>query len=199
VGLAEKALADTVIRAPFDGHVTARPVSAGEWVTKSTKVVTVAKIQPIKANLLVPEVEAARVTRTNKVLVTVQAFPDRQFEGTVTAINPAIDPASRAFVAEATFPNTDVALRPGMFATASIVCGDARRVAFLPRAAVQVDPNTDSYRVWVIENDTARLRVVQIGKQESDVVPITHGLNQGENVAVTNLDKLYDGAPVRVL
>jgi multidrug efflux pump subunit AcrA (membrane-fusion protein) len=198
VGLAEKALADSSIRAPFDGHVTDRPVSVGEWVTKSTKVITVARIQPLKANLQVPEVEAARIRNNNKVLAGVQAYAGRQFEGVITAVNPAIDPNSRAFTAEATFPNRDTALRPGMFATASIVQGEQRRVAFIPRSAVQVDPNTDSYRVWVVDNNTARLRVVQIGKQDGDAVAIASGLNEGDIVAITNLDKLYDGAPVRV-
>ena len=198
VGLAEKALADTTIRAPFDGHVTDRPISVGEWVTRSTKVITVAKIQPLKANLQIPEVEAARVTNNNKVIATVQAYPDRRFEGVITAINPAIDPNSRAFIAEATFANRDTALRPGMFATASVVQGQQQRVAFVPRSAVQVDPNTDSFRLWVINNNTARLRVVQIGKQDGNNVAIPSGLNEGDVVALTNLEKLYDGAPVRV-
>jgi RND family efflux transporter MFP subunit len=198
VGLAEKALSDTAIRAPFDGHVTDRQVSVGEWVTKSTKVITVAKIQPLKAKLQVPEVEAARVRDGNQVRVTVQAYPGRQFQGKITAVNPAIDPASRAFTAEATFVNSDTALRPGMFATASIVQGEQQRVAYVPRTAVQVDPNTDSYRVWVVEDGTARLRVIQIGKQDGDAVAVTTGLEEGQTVAITNLDKLYDGSPLRV-
>jgi RND family efflux transporter MFP subunit len=199
VALAEKALADTAIRAPFDGHVTARAVSAGEWVTKNTKVVTVARIQPIKANLQVPEAEAARIRQDNKVVASVQAYPDRRFEGVITAVNPAIDPASRAFTVEATFTNRETVLRPGMFATASIVQGEGQRVAFVPRSAVQVDPNTDSYRVWVVEGNAARLRVVQIGRQTGDLVPVTSGLNEGEVIATTNLNNLYDGAPVRAL
>lgn len=198
VGLATKALNDTQIRAPFDGHVTDRPVSPGEWVTRSTKVITVAKIQPLKAQLQVPEAEAARIRKGNKVLATVQAFPGRQFEGTITAVNPAVDPASRSFIAEGTFTNADTALRPGMFATASIVQSETRRVAYIPRSAVQVDPNTDSYRVWVVDKNVVRLRVVQIGKQQGDVVEITTGLNQGDVVATTSLDKLYDSAAVQV-
>jgi multidrug efflux pump subunit AcrA (membrane-fusion protein) len=199
VGLAEKALSDTAIRAPFDGHVTDRPVSVGEWVTRNTKVITVAKVQPIKANLQVPEAEAARVNVKNPVVATVQAHGNRRFEGAITAVNPAIDPASRAFTAQATFTNKDTALRPGMFATAQIVQGEGRPVTFLPRSAVQVDPNTDSHRVWVINNNTARLRVVQIGRQEGDQIAVVSGLAESDLVAVTNLDKLYEGAPVRVL
>jgi RND family efflux transporter MFP subunit len=198
VGLAEKALADTTIRAPFDGHVTDRPVSVGEWVSKSAKVVTVARIQPIKANLQVPEAEAARVHVKNPVAATVQAHGTRTFDGTVTAVNPAIDPASRAFNVEATFLNRDTALRPGMFATAQIVQGEGRPVAFLPRSAVQVDPNTDSHRVWVIDNNTARLRVVQIGRADGDRIAVVSGLSQSDVVAATSLDKLYEGAAVRV-
>jgi multidrug efflux pump subunit AcrA (membrane-fusion protein) len=199
VGLAEKALGDTAVRAPFDGHITDRPVSVGEWVTKSAKVITVAKIQPIKANLQVPEAEAARVRLRYPVLATVQAHGSKTFEGVITAVNPGIDPASRSFTAEATFANKDTALRPGMFATAQIVQGEGRPVAFLPRSAVQVDPNTDSHRVWVIQNNTAHLRVIQIGRQDGDHVAVVSGVNESDAVATTGLDKLYEGAPVRVL
>lgn len=197
IALAEKALADTVIRAPFSGAVTARSVSAGEWVTKQTKVATVMRIQPIEAHLQVPELEAGRAQNGLPVIARVQAYPQREFTGTITAVNAAIDPATRAFIVKATFPNGDGALRPGMFTTAGIQQQEGKQMVAVPAAAVQADPNTDSHRLYIVENGRARLRIVQLARlQEGSVALVATGLRPGERVITNNLDKLFDGVQV---
>lgn len=197
VALAEKALADTVIRSPFSGAVTARPVSAGEWVTKQTKVATVVRIQPIEAHLQVPEVEASRVRNGLRVTARVQAYPEREFNGAITAINAAIDPATRAFTVEAAFQNADSALRPGMFTTAGIQQQEGKQVVVVPASAVQADPNTDSHRLYIVEDGRARLRIVQLTRsQQGNHALVASGLRPGERVITNNLDKLFDGVQV---
>ncbi|MFH4258688.1 efflux RND transporter periplasmic adaptor subunit, partial [Acinetobacter baumannii] len=91
------------------------------------------------------------------VTVEVEAFPQRRFAGRVVAVNPAIDPASRSAVVEAEIENGDNALRAGMFATVRILRGQSQRVVLVPRAAVLRDQSTQSYRVFVIQGDVARL------------------------------------------
>jgi multidrug efflux pump subunit AcrA (membrane-fusion protein) len=71
------------------------------------------------------------------------------------------------------------------------------KAVFVPRAALVSDQNTQSYRVFVIENDTAKLRVVQIGTEEGDMVQILSGVNADETVATSNLQQLFEGARVR--
>ena len=193
---AEKALADTTIRAPFDGFVTARPVAAGEYVSTSSKIATIVKVGVLKLQLQVPEQRAAQVKLGMTVHARVAAWPGREFTGKVTAINPSIDPNSRIFILEARFTSPSAELRPGMFATAKVLLPSGENAVFVPRSAVLRDRTTDSYQVFTIENGTAHLKVVVAGESEGDSIRIAAGLAGTETVAAGRLDQLFDGAAV---
>lgn len=199
--LAQKALGDTVIRAPFSGSISERAVAVGEYVTPASRVATLLRLNPIKLFLQVPETEAGRVRTGLQVSAGVTGYPDRQFAGRVVAINPAIDPTSRVLTVEVQMENSDNALRPGMFATARVLQPQAEQGVFVPTAAVQTNQNTNSSTLYVMEEANgeliARLRVVQRGTEENDQVRILSGLQGGENVITSNTTGLYDGAKVR--
>lgn len=193
---AQKGLADTTIHAPFDGFISARPVAPGEYVALTNKIATIVRIQTLKLQLQTPEQRAARIQTGMSVVARVSAYPDLDFKGKVTAINPSINPASRMFLVEAHFDNPDRKLRPGMFSTARILLPGGENAVFVPRTAVQRDKTTDSYQAFTVENGAARLRVVVPGDAEGDSIRILSGLNGGETVATSNLNELFDGAPV---
>jgi multidrug efflux pump subunit AcrA (membrane-fusion protein) len=197
VAIAQKAVADTVVSAPYPGYISARPIARGEYVTPSSVIATLLRTNPIKLNLLVPEAEAPHITPGMGVSLEVDAHKDRKFAGQVVAVNPAIDPVSRSATIEVAVENSDNALRSGMFATAQIVRKGGGSAVFVPRSAVFSDQNTQSYRVFVIDGDTAKLRVVQIGAEEGDTVQILAGVNADETLATSNLAQLYEGAHVK--
>jgi multidrug efflux pump subunit AcrA (membrane-fusion protein) len=196
VAIAQKAVADATIRAPYAGFISNRPVAVGEYVTPSSVIATLLKTNPIKLQLQVAEAEVPFINQGMGVSLEVDAHRDRKFAGRVSAVNPAIDPVSRAATIEAAVENGDNALRSGMFATARVVRQGGTRAVFVPRAAVLSDQNTQSYRVFVIQGDTAKLRVVQIGTEEGDTVQILSGVNADETVATGNLQQLFEGARV---
>ena len=200
LALAEKAVSDVVVAAPFAGFISERKVSLGEYVQPSTAVVTLLKIDPLRLQLTLPGVQAGKIAVGQKVTATVDAFPGRTFSGTVTAVNPAISAESRSFVAEARVPNPDAVLKPGMFAVATIDQGRTERALLVPRRAVIEDVNTNSYRVYVVDGDNrARLRVVQLAaRQQGDTTRILTGIKEGERVATSNLAELYDGLQVTI-
>jgi RND family efflux transporter MFP subunit len=197
VAIAQKSVADAVIRAPYAGYISSRPIAVGEYVTPASVIATVLRTNPIKLQLLVPEAEAPHLTPGMGVSLEVDAFRDRKFAGSVSAVNPAIDPASRSATVEALVQNPDNALRSGMFATARIAREGGNRAVYVPRAAVLNDPNTQSYRVFVVQGDTAKLRVVQIGTEEGDRIQILSGVEPDEVVVTNNLQQLFEGARVR--
>lgn len=197
LAIAQKALSDTVIRAPYSGYISNRPVAVGEYVTSASVIVTLLRTNPIKLQAQVPEAEAPFIRPGMSVSVEVEAFPQRRFAGRVVAVNPAIDPASRSAIVEAEIENGDNALRSGMFAKVRILRGQGQRVVLVPRAAVLRDQSTQSYRVFVVQGGVARLRVVQLGEEEGDMVQIISGVNDGEVVATSNLPQLYEGAKIR--
>lgn len=194
---AEKALADTTIRAPFDGYIAARPVAAGEYVGLTNKIATIVRVGTLKLQLQTPEQRAAQARLGMSVVARVSAYPDREFNGKVTAINPSVDPNSRVFILEARFQNPEGKLRPGMFATAKVLLPGGENAVFVPRSAVIRDKTTDSYQVFIVENGTAHLRVVVTGDTEGDAVRITSGLGGSETVATNHQNELYEGASVQ--
>jgi multidrug efflux pump subunit AcrA (membrane-fusion protein) len=197
VAQAEKGLADTYIRAPFEGFISERPVSAGEYVALTNKIATVVSVKTLKLQLQTPEQRAAKAQVGMVVIARVSAYPDRQFEGKVSAINPAVDPNSRVFVLEARFANPDNALRPGMFSTARVVLPGGENAVFIPSKAVVRDKTTDSNFVFIVDHGQARMRVVLIGEAQGDSVRVQSGLSGSESVVVTNQSQLFDGVAVQ--
>lgn len=200
LALAEKAVADVAVIAPFAGYISERRVSVGEYVQPSTAVVTLLKIDPLRLRLTIPGVQAGQIRVGQTVTATVDAHPEQSFSGRIAAINPAISAESRSFIAEARVPNPDALLKPGMFAVATVDQGRTMKTMLVPRRAVIEDLNTNSYRVFVIDKDNkARLRVVQLAAREvGDNTRILSGLQENERVATSNLAQLYEGADVTI-
>jgi len=197
IGIAEQAIADTVIRAPFSGFISNRSVAVGEFVTSASVIATIVRTNPIKIQIQVAEANIPFVSIGRGISMQVDAYQDRKFGGTVTAVNPAIDPTSRSAIVEALIENGDNALRSGMFATVQITREGGSTGVFVPKTAVYNDQSTQSYRVFVIQEGVAKLRVVQLGTEENDTMQIVSGVNADETVAVSNLAQLYEGAKVQ--
>ena len=187
-----------MIRAPFSGFVSARPVAVGEYVSSASVVATILRTNPIKIEIQVAEADLPFVVLGRGVSVLIDAYKDRKFGGTVTSVNPAVDPVSRSAIVEASIENGDNALRPGMFATVRINKEGGGKGVFIPKAAVYNDQATQSYRVFVIVEGVAKLKVVQLGPEEGNSIQIMNGINADETVATSNLDQLYEGAKVAV-
>ena len=196
VALAEKALADTTIRAPFDGYVSARPHAVGEFVTTSSSVATVVRVDTLKLQLQTPEKSTAGIKVGMPVAARVAAYGDRDFQGTTSALNPSVNPDSRAFVLEARFANTDGALRPGMFASARVLLPGSESAVFVPKNAVVRDRTTDSNQVYVVDGGKAHLRVVTLGNTDGENIRVISGVAAGEEIAINRQADLYDGAAV---
>jgi RND family efflux transporter MFP subunit len=199
LALAEKAVNDVVVVAPFAGYISQRRVAMGEFVQPSTAVVTLLRIDPLRLQLPIPSVQAAQIATGQAVTARVDAFPGKVFEGRISAVNPLIAAESRSFIVEAKVPNAGGELKPGMFAVASINQGRTERAMLVPKRAVIEDVNTNSFRVFVIEKDNkARVRVVQLAARQTqpESTKILTGIKEGERVATSNLAELYDGAVV---
>jgi len=195
---AEKNVQDTVIRAPFDGYITERPVSVGQWVSTNNKVATVALISTLKLRLQVPEQRAAEVKSGMGVTARVAAYPNRDFSGEVHAVVPSVDPNSRAFTVEARFDNPKAELLPGMFANAKLMLSDSERAVFVPESSVFYDGTTDANHIYSVREGVARLNVVLKGDSEGDQVRVLSGLAGDETVIVDNHAGLFDGASVEI-
>jgi RND family efflux transporter MFP subunit len=194
VALAHKSLADTTVRAPFSGLVAERLVSVGDYVTKGMKVAVVVRVNPLRVQLTVPEQFVSAVAVGAPVTFQVDAFPGREFTGTVRYVSPALEANRRALTVEAVVPNQSGDLKPGLFATARIDQPEKTPAVLVPMSAVQTVAGTS--RVYVIDGDRAEERIVTTGQQLGDMIEISTGLKAGEKIATKNVPQLFDGARV---
>lgn len=197
VAVAEEALADTVVKAPFSGYVSDRKVAIGEYVSSASVIATIVRTNPLKVQIQVAEADIPYLSIGRNVTIEVEAYKGKRFNGTVKAINPSLDPSSRSATVEARIENNDNILRAGMFATVKINREGGSEGIFIPMAARLADPTTQSYKVFVIQDGVAKLRIVQLGAEEGDFVQILSGINKDETVATSNLEQLYEGAKIQ--
>ena len=194
VALARKAFADTVVRAPFNGVVAQRLVAAGDYVNKGTKVAVVVRVNPLRVQLTVPEQAISAMAPGQPVNFEVDAYPGRQFEGTIKYVSPALQADQRALTVEAIVPNGSGVLKPGLFATARIEQPSKTPAVLVPAVAVQTSAGTS--RVYVVTGDHVEERIVTTGDTVGDLVEIAKGLKAGERVATKNLAQLSDGSKI---
>jgi RND family efflux transporter MFP subunit len=187
-------VADTVVRAPFNGSVAQRLVSVGDYVNKGTKVAVVVRVNPLRVQLTIPEQFISAVGVGQPVNFEVDAYQGQQFTGTIKYVSPSLQADQRALTIEATVPNPNGVLKPGLFATARIERSERTRGVVVPHDAVQVTSGTG--RVYVVTGDHVEERIVTTGDTVGDLIEITKGLKAGERVATKNVGQLADGTKV---
>jgi RND family efflux transporter MFP subunit len=196
VALARKAQADTVIRAPFAGLVAERVVSVGDFVTRGARVATVVRVDPMRIELTVPEHAISLITPGQLVRLTVDAYPGETFAAKVRFISPSLRADQRALTVEASAPNPDGRLKPGLFATAAIRQPPSAPALLIPATAVETISGTS--RIYAVKGGKLEERIVTTGETVGPQLEITSGLTAGEVVAAAPKGRLTDGMPVAI-
>lgn len=196
-GLASKALADATVRAPFDGAVAERRITAGEFAMMGRVVAVVVHDTVLRLKIDVPETDAARVSEGKEVLVSVSMYPSRVFKGTIKRVGAAIKAQNRTLPIEAELSNADGALKPGLFARAEIAIDGAEEDALLvPRSAIGTSGTAS--RIFVRAGNRVIERIVTVGREVDGLVEVRGTINPADEIAITAVDKLADGAEVKV-
>jgi membrane fusion protein (multidrug efflux system) len=193
--LAEARLAKTEVRAPFSGLIGLRSVSVGDYVKEGQDVVNLEEIDPLKADFRVPEIYLSQVKTGLALQVTLDAAPDRTYDGRVLAINPLLDANGRAIVIRARVANPDGRLRPGMFARVRLLT-DIKRSGVLIAEEALFPVGDDKYVYKVVDGRAQRQRV-ELGQRLGGKVEIVSGLTARDTVVTAGHFKLRDGMAVR--
>lgn len=192
---AQKAAADAVIRAPFEGAVAERKINVGEYANTGRALVTVVQDDPLRLRIDVPENDLPRLGVGSRVVVSVGAYPGRTFEGVVKRIGASVRAQSRTLPVEAEVRNDRGELRPGLFARASVVLkGANENVTVVPSAAIGTTGSAS--RVFVRAGGRVSERLVMVGRHAGDLVAVTGNVGPGDEVVVENVGALSDGAEV---
>jgi len=194
-------VAKKVIRAPFAGRLGIRQVNLGQYLEAAKPIVSLQSLAPVFGDFSLPQQELARLKTGLSVRVTTDTYPDKVFNGTITAINPDLDPVTRSVRVQATFENKDHLLRPGMFTRMEVMFPEQQPVLTIPATSVLSAPYGDS--VFVIEPGTnsagglvVRKQFIRVGLAKGDYVSVVSGLKPGERVASSGLFKLRNNMSV---
>jgi membrane fusion protein, multidrug efflux system len=197
-------IAKKIVRAPFDGKLGIRRISTGQFLEKGSPVVSLQSLDPVYVEFSLPQQRLGELSEGLKVAVSSDAYPGRQFDGKITAINPEIDQATRNVRVQATLANGDGRLRPGMFVSVEMILARSEKALFIPASAVLNAPSGNS--VFVIEEGqagpdgtkalVAQQRLVRLGARQGDFVVATEGVKAGERIVSTGVFKLRPGMPV---
>jgi multidrug efflux pump subunit AcrA (membrane-fusion protein) len=173
--------------------VSARHVSAGDFVSVGTPMFELIDPDPLKLHVEIPERRIALVRHGQRVLLTVEAYPER-FEGRVTRIHPAVNAKTRTFLVEVSVPNADRRLRAGSFAKLEIETSVDEGVLLVPRTAVLTFAGV--HKVFVVVDGKAAERAVTLGGVVGDRIEITKGLDGSETIVTEPPAGLTTGAPI---
>ncbi len=202
-------IAKKALRAPFAGQVGIRQVSVGTFMQKGTPVVSLQALDPVYVEFSLPQQHLSGLHDGQKVVVKTDAYPDKEFEGKLSAIDPDIDVATRNVKVQATFPNPENLLRPGMFVSVEVLSDSSQDVLLIPETAVLHAPYGDS--VFVVDeaeakskdDETTKTLVVQqefvkLGHRQGDFVVVKDGLKLGQEIVSTGVFKLSPGTTVTI-
>ena len=201
----EAIISQKLVRAPFDGELGVRHVEVGQYLTAGTQIVTLTNLSTLYANFTVTEKDSGHLAVGQTVRIAVDAYPGRGFEGTINAIEPQIATDTRNIHVQATLDNPDHILKPGMFATTTVVLPDKPPVVTVPETAVDYTLYGDSvYLLTEKKQDdgktslTAVRTFVRTGNRVNGRTEILSGLKAGDRVVAVGQLKLQSGAAVAI-
>jgi membrane fusion protein, multidrug efflux system len=189
------------LRAPFAGRLGITTVMPGQYLNTGDKVVSLSSLDPVYVDFNLPQEQLAVVHTGLTVSVTSDAFPKDSFTGKITAIDPAIDPTSRNFMAEATVDNPQHLLMPGMFARVAVLAGSVQHYLTLPQTAITYNPYGST--VFLVVKDakgrpSAQQTFVTTGATRGDQVAVVKGISEGDEVVTSGQLKLKNGTPLAI-
>ncbi|MDH2380447.1 efflux RND transporter periplasmic adaptor subunit [Bradyrhizobium sp. CER78] len=201
----EALISQKLVRAPFEGDLGVRQVEVGQYLTAGTQIVSLTDLSVLYANMTVTEKQSSQIKVGQTVRIAVDAYPGRTFDGKITTIEPQIATDTRNIRVQATIQNPDSILKPGMFATATIVLPETSPVVTIPETAVDYTLYGDSvFLITEKKGDdgkttlTADRTFVKTGKRVEGRVEILKGLKAGDKVVAVGQIKLQSGMAVAI-
>ena len=192
------------ITAPFEGKLGISKVNPGQYLSPGDAVVTLQSLDPIYVDFTIPQNQVSELKLGQEVKVTVDAFPGKSFTGKLTTIDPIVDSNTRNITAEATVPNADHRLLPGMFTNVSITREVENKYIILPKVAISFNPYGDIVYTLKKTGDekkgkevyVVKQKFVSVGETRGDQIAVLTGVTDGEMIVTSGQLKLRNGSHV---
>jgi RND family efflux transporter MFP subunit len=196
LAIARERYAKTRILAPMTGFISEKKISQGEFVKNGTPLYVLVQIDPLKLLFTVSEKDIGKLKVNQDVQFLVNAYPGREFKGRVSIIYPTMDERTRTLQVEARATNPERLLKPGLFAKVLLYTTEARDTVVIPVTSMLYEGK--KVKVFVVEGDRAKERLVTVGNKYDDLMEVVEGLKGGETLVVVGQQNLAEGVKVNV-
>ena len=201
----EAIISQKLVRAPFEGDLGVRMVEVGQFLNAGTTIVSLTDLSELYANFTATEKDSGELKVGQTVRIAVDAYPGKTFEGKITTIEPQVAADTRNIRVQATIANPDHILKPGMFATTTVVLPDKPPVITVPETAVDYTLYGDSvFLITEKKGDDGKTSLsavrtfVETGNRINGRAEIVKGLKAGDRVVAVGQLKLQSGAAVTI-
>ena len=177
------------------GTVISMPVNPGDTVSTSTVIGAVGSLRDLKITVYVSEKYSGYLKTGLKAFVSFTSMPGEEFSAKVTSVSPVVNNLNRTIETVLELDKYDSRIKPGMFATVSLVIQEEDNSFVVPKSAIKTY-NTDSTVFVIDENNTAKRVVVTTGISNDNDIQITSGLEEGMQVITAG--SATEGSPVKV-
>ena len=209
---AKEQLADTKIKAPISGIISARNYNFGDQTSPQYPAFTIIDMDTVKIYIDIVEYQVAQIKEGQKALIHVNGYPNKVFEGVVAKVYPTLNPLSRSVKAEIVIDNEDLLLKPGMYANVDVITDCKDNVPVIPPYCIIEKTNleylggevsntrvkTEKY-VYVVQEDIAYQRQIATGIEEANAIEIINGINIGDVIVTRGQHNLSDSTLVRII
>lgn len=198
------------VRAPFSGMVGLRNVFLGQYLQPGTDIVRLEDTSMMRLRFTVPQTDISKITLNQIVKINVDAYPQTQFDGHITAIEPAVNYQSGLIQVQADIPNNEGQLRSGMFARASIILPTVKDQMVIPQTAISFtlygqnvyvlkqgeETDKEGNKVKVLR---AKQVVVKAGERRGNDVHVLSGIQAGDQIILSGQVRLSNDTKVHVV
>lgn len=202
----EALIAKKQIRAPFEGYLGINSINEGQFLNPGDSIATLQDWNTLHVNFFIPQNKMTQVDLGKKIKLRTDAYPDRIFEGIITAIDSKVDEKTRHLKIQATLDNKNHELLPGLFVSTEIEIEEAKQYLTLPQSAIAYNPYGET--VFVIQEQkqekakatilVALQKFVKVVDQRGDQAAIEGGVQVGERVVTSGQFKLKHGDQVLI-
>jgi len=190
-------LGNAKVYAPISGIVASINTDVGSMVSQSTPPMDIIDTSKMLLDIQVTENNISKIKSGQEVTLKIDVLPDKEFSGVIKSVSPTPDPRSQNYPVRIEIANDDAVLKAGMFARAEIAIEKKENVILVPTMAV-LDENGVKY-VYVVENGKAKKIEVETGLDDGEMVEITKGIDEGQDIIVEGQQYLSDGSDVTVV
>ncbi|NJN35137.1 MAG: efflux RND transporter periplasmic adaptor subunit [Saprospiraceae bacterium] len=196
IELTKQQIANANIVAPLSGTISAKNIKRGEYINPGVIIASITNISNVKATVFVEQSVVYKLKLNQTSILTSSFMPNRRFSGTIIYISPKAD-ANHNYQVDLLLKNTDVALKAGTDMMASFGSSETGNVLQIPKNALVAEK--DEFFVYVIENNQAVGKPIQIGNILNGKVEVLSGLKEGDNVITNGQINIKEGSIVTVL